>query len=141
MKQLLLIFTVLIASCTQMSSETKEQIKIFVGPHHLMVEVAADEASQSRGLMFRKSLPENEGMLFDFGGPGIYSFWMKDTVIPLSIAFLNKEGMITKIEVMTPGDTTLFHRSPVGTRYGLEVNEGWFKRHQIQVGDEVILPA
>jgi len=132
---------VLFASCSVVESETREQAKIFVGPHKLMVEVAADEVSQSRGLMFRKSLPENEGMLFDFGGPGIYSFWMKDTVIPLSIAFLNEEGVINKIKAMTPGDATHFHRSPMNTRYGLEVNEGWFQRHQVKVGDKVILPT
>jgi len=91
--------------------------------------------------MFRKSLSENEGMLFDFKEPGIYSFWMKNTLIPLSIAFLDERGEITKIEAMTPNDTARFHRSPMGTRYGLEVNKGWFKRHNVKVGDRVLLPA
>jgi uncharacterized membrane protein (UPF0127 family) len=140
-RRFLVILSLLLVGCSQVIASPMEKIEISVGSHHLTVELAADEISRARGLMFRKSLSENEGMLFDFKEPGIYSFWMKNTLIPLSIAFLNARGEITKIDMMTPEDTTHFHRSPMGTRYGLEVKEGWFKRHDVYVGDKVLLPT
>ena len=105
-----------------------------------MVEIAADRSSQAKGLMFRKSLAENEGMLFDFHEPGVYRFWMKNTSIPLSIAFLNESGKVLKIEDMDPEEPKRFYISPSNTQYAIEANQGWFKENRVKIGDRAELP-
>jgi uncharacterized membrane protein (UPF0127 family) len=85
--------------------------------------------------MFRDSLPEDQGMLFDFKEPGHYRFWMKNTLIPLSIAFMDKEGRVLKITDMEAQDTVHFHASPPETYYALEANRGWFQRHNVKEGN------
>ncbi len=106
----------------------------------LWVEIASTPAERMVGLMFRDSLPENHGMLFIFDTPQILKFWMKNTLIPLDIAFIDEAGVIIDIQAMEPLDTTL-HVSPKAVPYALEVNRGWFKRHGIGVGDTLRGPA
>lgn len=79
-------------------------------------------------------------MLFVFPRPEPLTFWMKDTYIPLSIAFLDDEGRILNIEQMRPIQTREVYHSSGPSRYALEVNEGWFERHGIRAGDWVELP-
>lgn len=106
----------------------------------LNVQVADTEWEIEKGLMFVESLPENEGMLFVFPGKVYGSFWMKNTFIPLSIAFIDSDGEILKILHMEPCleldcppyDPNVFYH------YALEVNVGWFEKHQIKEGDYVI---
>jgi len=86
--------------------------------------------------MFRKSLPFDEGMLFVFPQEDYYPFWMKNTYIPLSIAFINREGRIIQIDEMEPLSTT--PHTPLGRiLYALETNKGWFKERGVKVGDRV----
>ncbi len=106
----------------------------------LLVEIAGGAEERQRGLMFRESLPESSGMLFDFGQETSGAFWMKDTLIPLSIAFISAGGRIIGIQDMAPLDET-FHRSPQPYRYAVEANQGWFEAHGVETGDEVRLPA
>ncbi len=102
--------------------------------------VADSAAERRRGLMGRRAkLPENAGMLFVFGQEQRLSFWMKDTHIPLSIAFIDAEGRIVYIQDMRPLDTTS-HISARPASYALEVNWGFFAERGIGVGDEVEIP-
>lgn len=105
----------------------------------LNVEVAATGAERERGLMGRTALPDNAGMLFVFDRPQMLSFWMKDTLIPLSIAFIDSDGKIVDIQDMQPLDETV-RVSRVPAKYALEVNQGFFGKHGIKVGDRVKLP-
>ncbi len=86
--------------------------------------------------MSRAYLPENEGMLFVFDTEGHHSFWMKNTSIPLSIAFIGRKGEIVQIEDMQPQDSTL-HTSAYPVLYALEMNQGWFRKNGIEVGDKI----
>ncbi len=114
---------------------------VFVGKNNVPVTVEiADEADeQQRGLMFRRSLPENTGMLFLFDVHRPVSMWMKNTFIPLDMLFFNEAGVITTIARDTvPLDETLIH-SGGAVRGVLEVNAGFAARHHITVGDVVQL--
>jgi uncharacterized membrane protein (UPF0127 family) len=90
--------------------------------------------------MFRRSLGESEGMLFMYDSPRMMSFWMKNTRIPLSIAFLDREGIIVNIEQMRPYDDSVRYRSAAPAQYALEMNRGWFERNGVGVGDRVEIP-
>ncbi len=100
----------------------------------LVVEVAETRAERERGLMSRYSIPYNNGMLFIFESEKKLSFWMKNTYIPLDIAYLSKNGIINEIQSMMPLDETLTYPSKKPAKYALEVNSGWFKRNGIRPG-------
>lgn len=104
------------------------------------VEIATTEQEREKGLMGRTALAEDHGMLFVFEREQPLNFWMKDTLIPLSIAFIDSSGRIVDIQDMQPLDTTS-HRSAEPARYALEVNQGFFSDNGIEVGNKVILPA
>ena len=111
-----------------------DRITLTLGGKTLDVEVASDDPSRRLGLMHRKSLPENAGMLFMYPEPERLSFWMKNTHVPLSIAFIDDAGVIVQIKDMAPLDAREVHGdTPV--RQALEVNQGWFARNGIKVGD------
>lgn len=103
------------------------------------VEVAVSDQERNQGLMGRESLEEGHGMLFVFRDSRSRSFWMKDTLIPLSIAFIDEEGIIINIRDMNPLDTTSV-RSAGPARYALELNQGEFSRKGIEPGDLVEIP-
>ncbi len=105
----------------------------------LRVELARTAGERSRGLMFREELAEDGGMLFVFPEDTEAGFWMKDTLIPLSIAFIAADGTILDIQDMEPlsEDT---HRPSEEYRYALEVNQGWFRQNGFDVGDRVEIP-
>jgi uncharacterized membrane protein (UPF0127 family) len=110
--------------------------RISVGPAVLRVEVVSTPEAQARGLMFRKSLPWDRGMLFVYEKPQHLDFWMKNTTIPLDIAFISADGMITEILPLTPlSEKTRSSRSPA--LYALEVNRGWFKKKGVKVGHRI----
>lgn len=114
-------------------------VKISVGGKDVHVELAIEPEVRGRGLQFRTSLTENHGMLFVFPVEGRHAFWMKDTHIPLSIAFINKGGLITQIEDMEP-DSLERHTPSDKVKYALEMNGGWFKRNNIHAGGRVTIP-
>jgi hypothetical protein len=103
----------------------------------LKAEVAEDEQSRAMGLMFRDSLSEDRGMLFIFDRPHQVSFWMKNTKVPLSIAFLENDRVISEEKSMRPYDETLIQSRSDKIRYAIEVNAGWFDRHQVKPGAKV----
>lgn len=103
----------------------------------LTVEVADTEHACTRGLMHRKTLGRNNGMLFVFPRDDYRYFWMKNTYLPLSIAYLDPDGIITDMQDMKPLDTTILYPSKYPSRFAIEVNQGWFRDHQIVVGSRV----
>jgi uncharacterized membrane protein (UPF0127 family) len=105
------------------------------------VEVADDVAEQAKGLMDRTTLGENRGMLFVFPEERELSFWMKNTLIPLSIAFIDSESRIIDIQDMKPLDDEPPHYvSAEPAQYTLEVNRGFFEERGVRVGDRVEMP-
>jgi uncharacterized membrane protein (UPF0127 family) len=103
----------------------------------LTVEVAATPQSRETGLMNRFSLPRDHGMLFVFEASEPRAFWMKNTYVPLSIAFVDSTGRILNIEDMRPRDeSTHWSRGPA--MYAIEVRQGWFAEKGIQAGDAVV---
>jgi uncharacterized membrane protein (UPF0127 family) len=106
---------------------------------NMTVEIADDEPSRELGLMFRASLPENGGMLFDFGGDTNSTFWMANTILPLSIAFIAADGTVLDVQDMKALDQT--NIIPPGPyRYALEANQGFFVARGIAPGDKATLP-
>ena len=106
------------------------------------VEIADTDAERQTGLMGRNILPENAGMLFVFEGAQTLSFWMRDTLIPLSIAYIDAEGRIVDIQDMQPLDDVPPHYvSAEPAQYALEVNQGFFEERGVMVGDTVELPV
>jgi len=99
----------------------------------LYLEIADTNEKRSTGMMYRDHLSANSGMLFDFGRKQAMSFWMKNTDIPLDIAFLNDDFKVVEVKSMAPHSTRSV-RSSGNHRYALEVNAGWFDRNDIGVG-------
>lgn len=104
----------------------------------LLLEIASEPADRERGLMGRVHLPMDRGMLFVFEEPGYPSFWMKDTDIPLDIAWLSDAGVVQEIAQLVPND--LRSRSPKQkTRYAIEMAHGAFTKYWVQVGDRLLI--
>lgn len=103
------------------------------GMHVIKAEVASTEVQRERGLMFREKLGANEGMVFLFHAPAGVCMWMKNTLIPLSVAFIDGEGRIVNIEDMQP-KSEQSHCAKRPVYYALEMEKGWFARRNIQPG-------
>lgn len=108
-----------------------------INEHRLGAELAITPEEQALGLMYRKELPEDQGMLFVFESLRQASFWMKNTLIPLSIAYLDTEGVILEIYNLTPLSTTPITSRSHKVAYALEMNQGWFQKRNIRPGDRV----
>jgi len=106
------------------------------GMHRVQAEVAATETSRARGLMYRKELAPNHGMLFVFEQANVQCFWMRNTLLPLSIAFILDDGTITNIADMAPM-TENSHCSTAPVRYTLEMEQGWFAKRGITAGKKI----
>lgn len=111
-------------------------VALTAGFHVIQAEVANTEDTRRIGLMFRKSLPDNQGMLFVFNTPDVQCFWMRNTLVPLSAAFIANDGTIVNIEDMAPLTETP-HCSTRPVRYVLEMAQGWFQSHGIQPGQSI----
>lgn len=140
------LLAVMLASCNSQQEDSKAQSSqdaeiqmptISVGKKNLHVEIVQNDEERMRGLMFRKQLGEDEGMLFVFEEARIQYFWMRNTFIPLDIAFIDANGKIIDIQRMEPLDETKSYASPAPVPYVLEVNAGWFARNGIAVGENV----
>ena len=114
--------------------------EIIINGETFYVEIARTEAERARGLMYRKTLNERQGMLFVFELEQPLSFWMSNTYLPLSLAFLSNSGEILEIVDMQPlSRTTVQSRFP--SKYALELLQGSFRQVGAKVGDYIILPA
>ena len=150
MKALLISLTVLGAIVAGMSAVRVRpapptvSIRTDTGTVTVRVEVARTPEAWSRGLMGRQTLAENTGMLFIFPDDTVRTFWMKDTVIPLDVIFVNASGAIVSIKTMAPcvnKPACPTYESGVPARYALEVAAGFAARNGVRPGDALTLPA
>ena len=138
----LLVAVLLLTSPFTYSEDTRpatneaQTITLTTGNRLIHAEVADTEAKRQQGLMYRKTLPENSGMLFVFHKPVRSCMWMKNTLLPLSVAFIDRDGVVTNIEEMKPF-TTDSHCSDGWIRYALEMNAGWFDRKGVKPGSRI----
>ena len=127
----------LITSTSNAQMVGKMPVKqLSVGIYVIQAEVAATPAEREQGLMLRTKMGSNEGMIFDFGAPAGVCMWMKNTLIPLSVAFIDLDGRIVNIEDMQP-ETLDSHCAKRTVNYALEMNLGWFKQKNIKPGMKV----
>jgi uncharacterized protein len=127
------IVVALVACGGALSNSGLETATLDVGGHAVKVEIASTNASRQRGLMYRDSLGADRGMLFVYRDLKVRRFWMKDTRVPLSIAFADRGGRIVRIEDLTPFDTESTS-SVLPAQYALEMNQGWFAEHGVDKG-------
>ena len=120
-------------AAAQDSAQRLPAITLNAGMHLIQAEVAQTPEQRSTGLMFRSAMGTNEGMLFAFEEPGQQCFWMKNTLLPLSVAFVADDGSVVNIENMKP-QTLDSHCSNKPVRFVLEMNEGWFAKRGIKPG-------
>lgn len=109
------------------------RVTLSAGMHLIHAQVAATHSQRMTGLMHRKDMPVTEGMLFVFEAPATQCFWMKNTLLPLTAAFVADDGTIVNLVDMTPQSLDS-HCSAKPVRYVLEMNQGWFARRGIQAG-------
>ena len=122
----------LLASCNGLKTVT-------IKGHELKVEIADSDSERRKGLMYRDSLPEDRGMLFVYPFARKVSFWMMNTGIPLSAAYIKSDGTISEIIDLVPYDKTS-RPSKEAVKFIIEVNRGWFDERGIRPGDRVELP-
>jgi uncharacterized membrane protein (UPF0127 family) len=131
-----ILFTLVLLSVSVAHSQSFLKIPLYIHQKEIWVEVARTPEERSRGLMGRKHLGKDGGMLFIFETEDYHGFWMKDTLIPLSLAFIDKDGRIVRITDMRPL-TLDSHIPPRPILYALEMNKSWFSSHGIRAGDVV----
>ena len=116
------------------------RIKLGAGMHLIDTQLAQTPEQRQIGLMWRKDLPQNEGMLFVFEQPSVQCFWMRNTLTALTAAFVEDDGTIVNLEDMKPQSDDS-HCSTKPVRFVLEMNQGWFKKRGIQAGFKLTGPA
>lgn len=134
---LLLLASSLLGSQSALADQKLPRVALNIGIHLVHAEVAANDTARQQGLMFRQTMRPNEGMVFVFEVPVQLCMWMKNTYLPLSVAFLDQEGRILNIEDMQP-QTTNRHCAIKPALYALEMNQGWFKKKNIRPGTKVM---
>ena len=127
------------AAFAQEAQTNLPRVKLTAGMHIIDAQVATTDDERMTGLMFRKEMPQQEGMLFVFDYPSQQCFWMKNTLLPLSVAFVADDGTIVNIDEMKP-QTLDSHCSTKPVRYVLEMNQGWFARRGIKAGTKLEAP-
>ncbi|MCY7296148.1 DUF192 domain-containing protein [Alteromonas sp. a30] len=139
---MLLVLSTLVSSVisTSLFAQTEalvfKQAEVEVGGKTLEVEFADNWDLRAQGLMGRESMCDDCGMLFDFEYARRVSMWMKNTLIPLDVAFITRAGVITDIKQMKPLDLTSVPSSKK-VQYALEMNQGWFGKHGVKEGDKI----
>ena len=128
--------SILLTLLSSSASAEKPLIHLKVSGYTLSAEVAYKKESRIRGLTYRNFMKKNSGMLFVFPEASIHSMWMVNTYIPLSVAFLNKNGMILNIIDMSPHTRTK-NSAASKAKYALEMNLGWFSSRNIKAGDKI----
>lgn len=135
MKRIALAAAMLAQTCV-VAAQSLPMLELNAGFHRIEAEVAANNAARMQGLMHRPSMPQHHGMLFIFPASATQCFWMKNTLIPLSIAFLDEAGRIIQIADMQPQSLDN-HCSVKPARYALEMNAGWFAQRGLKAGDAI----
>ena len=120
----------------QDAQTTLPRVKLSAGMHLIDAQVARTPEQRAIGLMFRKEMPQHEGMLFVFEQPSMQCFWMKNTLLPLSAAFVADDGTVVNVQDMKP-QTLDSHCSRKSVRYVLEMNQGWFAKKGVMPGSKL----
>nr|WP_229722676.1 DUF192 domain-containing protein [Xylophilus rhododendri] len=115
------------------------RVPLTLGMYRIDTQVAATPASRETGLMYRREMPQAEGMLFAFSVPAVQCFWMKNTILPLTAAFIADDGTIVNLADMQP-QTTDSHCSTRPVRFVLEMNQGWFAHKGFKAGARLAGP-
>jgi uncharacterized membrane protein (UPF0127 family) len=108
--------------------------KLWLGKEEMIAELALTAEQQQTGMMFRTNMAENEGMLFVFGFPHQAGFWMKNTILPLSAAYIAPDGQILELHDFEPHNTNTVLAASANVQFVLETPQGWFKRHNVREG-------
>jgi len=134
----LILFLAVLSNCSGREKFDKRELVIESrgGRIAVMAEIASSPGQREQGLMYRKELKDGNGMIFVFERDEMMSFWMKNTLVPLSIAYIAQDGRILEIYDMQPGNLNPV-RSSRSARYALEVPQGWFDRAGIAPGDRL----
>lgn len=119
------------------STAAANKLRLLVGDKECFVEVASTVAQQNQGLMYRTQMGENDGMLFVFPAPRRPSVWMKNTILPLSCAFLDVQGRVLEIIDLVSLDETPVRPQAANVKFMLEMNRGWFEQNEIKAGTVV----
>ena len=128
-----------LAAAAQEGPQTLPSIRLSASIHNIQAQLAQTPDQRATGLMFRRTMATNEGMLFAFEAPATQCFWMKNTLLPLSAAFVADDGTVVNIEDMKP-QTLDSHCSRQPVRYVLEMNQGWFAKRGIKPGSKLSGP-
>jgi uncharacterized membrane protein (UPF0127 family) len=134
---LLIAFWLASHALAQETPQTQlQRITLSAGIHQMDIQVAVTPEQHQIGLMYRTEMPQNEGMLFVFQAASKQCFWMKNTILPLTAAFIADDGSIVNLEDMKP-QTTDSHCSLKPVRYVLEMNQGWFGKKGLKAGSKL----
>ena len=114
--------------------------KLFVGTKEITAEIAATPIQIQTGMMWRTNMAEMEGMLFVFARPTPVSFYMRNTLLPLTCAYIDAEGIILELHDMKPLDETTIPSKTDQVQFVLEMNQGWFERHGVKPGMQLATP-
>ena len=136
-KRIILIVLVVVFAGALLKAVTQGRILI-VNSKIIFVEVANTQAQRQQGLQNRSFLKKDSGMLFVFKDEGFHSFWMKNTYVPLDIAFIDRTHRIVDIQQMIPLNIRLRYKPAYAAKYALEVNAGWMQENNVQVNDKVL---
>jgi|TARA_B110000037_G_scaffold219972_1_gene286445 uncharacterized membrane protein (UPF0127 family) len=112
-----------------------------IGELEIQVEIALNISEQSTGLMHRESMPENHGMIFVYGKPQQMSFWMKNTLIPLDIGYIDAAGRLTEVVRMYPKDLSAKRSQSDQIQFALEMNQGWYSNNGVLPGAQFELDS
>ncbi len=124
------------SACSQETGDSGSTglVELSLGEAEIKVELAIERSEQTRGLMHRRSMPADQGMLFVYASPTRMSFWMRNTYIPLDIGFFTKDGVLREVHKMYPHDENPVKSLRQDILYALEMNQGWFQEHGIKPG-------
>jgi uncharacterized membrane protein (UPF0127 family) len=144
LRRALLLLSIALAAGGPSAAQTGPQpklrtVELRAGMHLIQAELAVSPTEQATGMMFRTSMGTNEGMLFVVDEPELRCFWMKNTLLPLSIAFIADDGTIVNLADMQPRSEQS-HCSARKVRYALEMNQGWFAKRGIGPGSKIAGP-
>ncbi|MBK6637636.1 MAG: DUF192 domain-containing protein [Rhodocyclaceae bacterium] len=137
MKSIFNVFVLSVVGCIVIQPAQAQlvfpRVELTIGMYRISAQVAATPQTRERGLMLRETMPINEGMVFVFPRMERHCMWMRNTLLPLAVAFVDERGVIINIEEMQPKtDTTHCARRPA--KYALEMNSGWFRKHGFKAG-------
>lgn len=143
-----LVLSVVLAACGRSGNaknagpkSVEDRFAIKVGAQTVQMQIAALPAELQKGLMFRKTMGEDEGMLFVFTSPQQQGFWMRNTTLPLDIGYFDPSGELKEIYPMYPLDERPVNSRSRDIQFCLEMNQGWYKRHDVKVGAKLDLKA